>query len=245
MKAIILAAGYATRLYPLTKHTAKPLLKIGKKTIIDYIIDKIDDVQIIDEVFIVTNARFYQDFLTWADRYNGKKKIIVVNDQTTSNENRLGAIADLQFVLEEKEINDDLLILAGGDNLFEFALTDFIDYFFAKGTDCITVHSLGSLKELQHTGGVVEVDQSGKVLSFEEKPKIPKSSLAAPPFYLYKKETTPLIKQYLEEGNNPDAPGHFIPWLIRQKDVYGYTFEGKRIDIGTLESYEKVKQIFQ
>ena len=242
MKCIILAAGYATRLYPLTKNTAKPLLKVGDKSILDHIIEKVERVEVVNEVFIVTNDKFYPDFVHWALGYRGKKSIKVINDETTTNDNRLGAIADIQYVIDDVELDDDLLVLAG-DNLFDFELVDFVEFYERTGADCITTHELDDVEEIKRTG-VIELNENGIVTSFEEKPKEPKSNLAVPPFYIYERETVPLIAQYLAEGENPDAPGNFIPWLVERKDVYAYQFTGKRYDIGTVESYEKVQGMF-
>lgn len=242
MKCIILAAGYATRLYPLTKDRPKPLLEVAGKTIIDYIMEKIEQVDDIDEVIVVTNDKFTTHFSKWADDAPYSKEITVVNDGTTTNENRLGAIGDIQFVIEQLNVQDDLMILAG-DNLFDFELTDYVEYFNQVGTDCITAYMEENMNQLKRAG-VVELDERGKVLSFEEKPQEPKSNYAVPAFYLYKKETLPLFAQYLTDGNNPDAPGHFVPWLIQQKEVHAYAFPGKCYDIGTLESYQTVQEIF-
>src|SRR5690625_4740049 len=236
MKCIILAAGYATRLYPLTKETAKPLLKVGDKTILDHIIDNVERIDAVDEVFIVTNDRFYPDFISWKEVYSGKKVVEVINDHTTTNDNRLGAIADIQYVIDEVEIDEDLLVLAG-DMLFDFELVDFVDFYKQVSADCITTHRLDDIKEIKRTG-VIEMDENRIVTSFEEKPENPKTNLSVPAFYIYQKETLPLISRYLAEGNSPDAPGHFIPWLIKHKDVYAYEFAGVSYDIGTLESYE-------
>jgi len=242
MEAIILAAGYATRLYPLTKNKAKPLLKVGGKTILDHIIEKVEAVSIIDNVFIVTNDKFAQSFSEWGKAYQGNKKITVVNDHTTTNENRLGAIADIQYVIETQQIEKEIMVLAG-DNLFDFSLKNFVDFYQTVKSDSITVHELSDLSELQGTG-VAEVDQDYLVTSFEEKPEQPKSNLAVPPIYIYERETLPLINEYLRAGHNPDAPGYFIPWLIQKKSVYAYKFSGLRYDIGTIESYQKVQKLF-
>lgn len=242
MKAIVLAAGYATRLYPLTKDRPKPLLEVAGKTILDYIVEKMDKVVQIDEVIIVTNEKFTTHFEQWARSTSYSKKLTVVNDGTLTNETRLGAIGDIQFVLEQLNIKDDLMVLAG-DNLFDFELTDFASYFDEVGIDCITAYHEENDDQLKRAG-IVEIDNNGKVLSFEEKPEQPKSSYCVPAFYLYQKDTLPLFKQYLVEGNNPDAPGHFVPYLIEHKPVHAYLFEGKRYDIGTVESYEKVQQVF-
>lgn len=242
MKAIVLAAGYATRLYPLTKNRPKPLLEVAGKPILDHIVEKMEKVEEINEVIIVTNHKFTSHFEEWAKEASYTKKLTVVNDGTMTNDTRLGAIGDIQFVLDQQKFKDDLMILAG-DNLFDFELTDFAAYFKEVGTDCITAYHEEDDGQLKRAG-IVELDVNAKVLSFEEKPSEPKSSYCVPAFYLYQKDTLPLFKQYLEEGNDPDAPGHFVPFLIEKKAVHAYLFEGERYDIGTVESYEKVKKIF-
>lgn len=242
MKCIILAAGYATRLYPLTKNTAKPLLEVAGKPILKHILEKVERIDVVDDIYIVTNNKFYPDFVNWVEHNPSEKEITVINDQTTTNDNRLGAIADIQYVIREESLAGDVLVLAG-DNLFDFELTDFVDFYQTTKADCITTHQLDDIEEIKRTG-VVEVDDNKIVTSFEEKPEHPKSNLAVPPFYIYQKETLPLIDQYIDEGNNPDAPGHFVPWLIKHKNVYAYEFSGQRHDIGTLESYEKVQALF-
>lgn len=243
MKAIILAAGYATRLYPLTENVPKPLLEVAGKTILDFIVEKIDRVSEVDEVIIVTNDKFSGHFSEWNETSNYSKKITVVNDGTLTNETRLGAIGDIQYIIEHLDISDDLMILAG-DNLFDFELTDFVSYFNEVGTDCITSYVEENTAQVKRAG-VVELDEVQKVLSFEEKPAEPRSNYCVPAFYLYKKETLPLFREYLEEGNNPDAPGHFVPYLIDKKAVHAFLFEGKRYDIGTVESYQAVKDVFE
>ncbi|MDX8047142.1 nucleotidyltransferase family protein [Gracilibacillus sp. S3-1-1] len=243
MKCIILAAGYATRLYPLTKNKAKPLLEVAGKPILNHIIDKVEKVDSIDEVYIVTNEKFTPSFQGWVQSYQGNKQIIVVNDHTTTNTNRLGAIADMQYVLEEHGINEDLLVLAG-DNLFDFELTDFVHFYQEVKADCVTTHMIHDEEEMKQTG-IAEVNEAGIIVSFEEKPSKPKSNIAVPPFYIYQAETVSLIKQYVKEGNNPDAPGNFIPWLIERKPVYAYAFEGLCYDIGTIESYNKIQELYR
>ncbi|WP_235183000.1 sugar phosphate nucleotidyltransferase [Gracilibacillus boraciitolerans] len=205
--------------------------------------EKVEKVAQIDEVYIVTNEKFTPpSFQEWAHNYQGKKQVSVVNDHTTTNDNRLGAIADIDYVLTEKKLAEEIMVLAG-DNLFDFELTDFVDFYMEVQADSITTHELNDPEEMKQTG-IIEVNQAGVVTSFEEKPEAPKSNLAVPPFYLYQKETLALFNQYLQEGNNPDAPGNFIPWLIERKQVYAYKFTGFRYDIGTIESYQKVQNIF-
>ena len=220
MKCIILAAGYATRLYPLTIDRPKPLLEVAGKTLLGHILGKVEKVNSIDEVFIITNDRFYPHFVTWVKQYSSSKKINVMNYLTDTNDNRLGAIRDIMYVLDHADIDSNTMVLAG-DNLFEFELVDFVGFFENIDNDCITTHEINDVEWIKRTG-VIEIDETGKGFSFEEKPRVPKSNLAVPPFYIYQQETLPLIGQYIKEGNNPDAPGNFIPWLIRHKNVHAY-----------------------
>jgi glucose-1-phosphate thymidylyltransferase len=243
MKGLVLGAGYATRLYPLTKNQPKPLLEVAGKSILDHIVEKMERVDAIDEVIVVTNEKFTAHFEEWAREADYSKKLTVLNDGTTSNEDRLGAIGDIQFVIEQLDLSDDLMVLAG-DNLFDFELTDFANYFEEVGTDTITAYAEEDEAQLKRAG-IVELDADGKVLSFEEKPEQPKSRYAVPAFYLYQEETLPEFKKYLEAGHDPDAPGHFVPYLIGKKVVHAFRFEGQRYDIGTVESYERVQEIFE
>ena len=244
MKCVLLAAGYATRLYPLTKNMPKSLLPVGNRTILERILEKVERVDEIDEVVIVSNARFYEQFESFVRSYRKRsaKRFSVLNDGTTDNDNRLGAIADLKLAIDRTGIDEDTMVLAG-DNLFDFGLDDFARFFRQKKADCITSHRLEDLAELRRTG-VVELSADFRVLSFQEKPAEPKSTWAVPPFYLYRRETLPLVAEYLASGENPDAPGHFVPWLAARLPVYAFTFEGRRYDIGNLESYEEAKRAF-
>lgn len=235
MQCILLAAGYATRLYPLTENMPKALLKLGNKTILDMVVDKLDEVEEVERIYIVTNNKFFGHFSEWSKSYNGPKKVSVLNDHTTDNSNRLGAIGDLKYVIDNENIDDEIIVMAS-DNIFDFSLNDFAEAYRSKGADMICAHKIDNAEDL-HSMGVVELDSDNKVISFEEKPQNPKSDLGVPPFYLYRRETLPLIDEYLKAGNNPDAPGHFIPWLIEKKSVYAYVFDAVRIDIGTPESY--------
>lgn len=243
MKGLVLAAGYATRLYPLTKNQPKPLLEVAGKSILDYIVEKMEKVEVIDEIIIVTNDKFTSHFEEWAKQSDYEKPLTVINDGTTTNDNRLGAIGDIQFVIEQLNLEDDLMILAG-DNLFDFELTDFAEYFYTVDTDIITTYPEEDEAQLKRAG-VIEIDGDSKVLSFEEKPEQPKSNFCVPAFYLYRRETLSEFKNYLADGHNPDAPGHFVPYLLNKKPVHAFQFEGQRYDIGTVESYEKVQQIFE
>lgn len=242
MKCIILAAGYATRLYPLTEHTPKPLLDIAGRSILDRIIDKVDQVSQVDEIIVVSNHKFYQHFLTWKQTYQGPKQITVINDGSTTNETRLGAINDILFSIESCHLQEDLLVLAG-DNLFDFELTDFVHYFQSVHSDVMTTHILDDIDQLRRTG-VAELDSNQLLIGFEEKPKHPKTTFAVPPFYIYKNETIPLIKQFIQDGNNGDAPGMLLRWLLQKTPIHAFVFQGERYDVGTLETYHEVNQIF-
>lgn len=243
MDCILLAAGYATRLYPLTENMPKALLKMGDRTILDMVIDKIEDIDEINTVYIVTNHKFYLHFCDWAKEYQGPKKIKVINDFTTTNDNRLGAIGDMHYVIEKENIDDEILVMAS-DNIFEFPLTDFVKRYREKDADMICAYVIEDKQKL-FSMGVVELDDDDRVIGFEEKPKQPKSDMGVPPFYLYKRETLNLIDQYLKEGNNPDAPGYLIPWLKDHTPVYAYRFDSMCIDIGTPESYEEMKKKYE
>lgn len=243
MKAIILAAGYATRLYPLTLHKSKALLPINKKPIIDYIIDEMNHVNDLDEIYVVTNSRFYEQFLDWAETVKSDIPICILDDGTTDDSNKRGAIGDISFVIDQKQINDELMVIAG-DNFFTYSLKDYVDFFHEKSRDCVCVKVWEEEESLSQFG-IALLDEKGLVLDIEEKPKNPKSNTVVFATYLYKKETVPLFATYLEEGNKPDAPGNFPAWLYHRKEVYAYTFSGECYDIGTPESYHEVCKIFE
>ena len=243
MKAILLGAGYATRLYPLTKNKAKPLLEVAGKTITDHIVEKIIQVPEVDEIIIVTNDKFAHQFEEWVDQANYDMKFTVVNDGTLTNETRLGAIGDIQFVIDQLGIQDDLLILAG-DNLFEFSLAEFVDFAKKYDSDALAMYYEANLDQLKRNG-TADFDENRTVIDFIEKPEKPNYHHCVPTFYVLKESTLPLIQEYLNEGNNPDAPGNFIPYLIQHNEVKAFVFEGKRYDIGTVESYNAVQEVFK
>ena len=243
MKALILAAGYATRLYPLTKDKPKALLTVGKQTILDFVVDQINSIDSIDTIYLVTNSRFYNQFVEWKNNKIISKKIVVVDDNTTSDETKLGAIGDIEFVIESQKIDDDLLVIAS-DNIFTFDLKDFYNYFLQKDTDVILVKKIDNTEDLKRMANVI-TDESDTVLDMVEKPDIPISNLVAFASYIYKKETLKLFKEYLNSGNNPDAPGFFPSWLYKKKNIYAYEFQGECYDIGTHKSYEEVNKIFK
>lgn len=243
MKAIILCAGYATRLYPLTKTIPKPLLEVGGQTIIDHIVDKINEVKSIDSIYVISNHKFAKNFRDWADKKNNFKPIKVLDDGTDSDENKLGAIGDIQFVIESENIDDELVIIAG-DNLFTYSLTEYYDYYKEKGEDCVCVKQFDDMDMIKQLG-VVLLDENNKVVDLEEKPQNPKSNKASFATYMYKRSTVPLFKQYLESGNSPDAPGYFLQWLHKIKTVYAYVMNGECYDIGTHKALAEVREIYK
>lgn len=243
MKAIILVAGYATRLYPLTLNTPKALLPINGKAIVDYIIDQIEKIDDIDEIYVVTNHKFSNNFNVWATNHTCSKPISIIDDGTTTEETRRGAIGDILFTIKEKNINDDIVVIAG-DNYFTYDLADYYKYFREKDKDCVCVKPFNN-KEMLKQFGIALIDDKGKIIDIEEKPENPKSNNVVYATYMYKRETVPLFKKYIDEGNKPDAPGHFVEWLYKIKDVYAYKFNEECYDIGTPESYKEVCSIFE
>jgi glucose-1-phosphate thymidylyltransferase len=225
MRALILAAGYATRLYPLTKDRPKPLLEVGGQPLVDWILDAIAEVAAIEEVHLVTNAKFAPAFRAWAP-----PQVVVHDDGTRDEDDRLGAIGDLAFVLDDLG-GDDVLVVAG-DNLFDFSLRDFVAFWRGKGrASAVALYDVGHV-ELARKYGIVALDDRARIVSFLEKPDDPPSTLAATATYLFHREHLALVPRYLEEGNSPDQPGGFVAWLQAREPVYGYRFEGEWLDIG-------------
>ena len=228
MKALILAAGYATRLYPLTQTVAKPLLPVGGKPMIDHILERIRDADPLD-IHVVTNSKFAGAFREWAPA-----DVIVHDDETTSEDDRRGAIGDIQFVIERAGIDDDLLVIAG-DNLFDYSLDDYVRWWRGKGVASAVALYEHPDRELVKQYGVVAVDEHDRVTSFVEKPVEPESNLAATACYLYHREHVKLVAAYLADGNAPDQPGRLVEWLYTRVPVYGYSFSGEWLDIGDKE----------
>ncbi len=237
MKCLILAAGYATRLYPLTENFPKPLLEVGDKTILDWLVDDIDTANAVDEYVVISNHKFAHHFKTWAK--TKEQKITVVDDGTSTNETRLGAVKDIQFAIDELGIDDDMLVIAG-DNVLDFSLTQFIKYAKDKQSSVIMRYYEPDGKKLIKSG-VVTVDENDKVLNMTEKSPTPATNWCCPPFYYYTKEDARLVKKGIESGCGTDAPGSYIAWLCTQSTVHAMQMPGSRYDIGNLESYEKVK----
>ncbi len=245
MKVLILAAGYATRLYPLTLTQPKPLLPVAGKPMVDYVLDNLAPIPGIDRVYIVTNAKFAGHFQTWADNYKASKsklEFTIINDGSTDDTNKLGAIGDLNLVLEREKLDDDLIVVAG-DNLFNQSLEAFGTFCKAKEEVVLGVYDVGTLDQAKKYG-VVDVDPFGKIRSFVEKPAAPASTQIGIALYYYPKKTLPLIRQYLAEGNNPDQPGRLIQWLYPKQSVYTWTVPGIWYDIGSKETLEEANRIF-
>jgi glucose-1-phosphate thymidylyltransferase len=242
MKALILAAGYATRLYPLTKEYPKPLLEVKERPIIDYIIEKLEAIDEIDEIIVITNSKFISRFRKWLDKLESKKRISLVNDLTKTHGDRIGAIGDMNFAVNKKRIQEDLLVI-GGDNLFDGHLSDFIS--FAKANvphPLIGVYDI-KLKNKAHHYGVVKMDNKNKVVDFQEKPKNPKSTFVAMCLYYFPKEKLGFIKKYLDnQRSKNDATGFYIDWLRRKTSVYGFIFNGHWYDIGDHNFYNHAKK---
>ena len=241
MKSIILAAGYATRLYPLTENSPKPLLEIGESTILGRLLDDIDTIPGIDGHIIVTNGKFAPMFEEWAAK-RASLPIRILSDGTFTNETRLGAVRDLILAIETYGINDDLLVLAA-DNLLDFSLKGFVEEFYRKGTSMIMCHHEPEIYKLQRTG-VIAVDDQMKVLQMQEKPEVPVSHWAVPPFYIYRKEDIPFILTALENGCGSDAPGNLAHYLVDRTPVHAWPMPGTRFDIGSLDTYEEAKRRF-
>ena len=241
MKCLILAAGYATRLYPLTENFPKSLLKVQDKTILDHLVDDIDSLKEVDEYVVISNHKFYNHFIEWAQ--SKSQKITVIDDGTVSNETRLGAVKDIQFAIETLNIDDDVLVIAG-DNVLDFSLTKFITYAKNKGTSCIMRYYEGDIARLKKSG-VASIDNGDKVVDMVEKPLEPKSNWCCPPFYFYKRDDAKKIPNAIADGCGIDAPGSFVAWLCKNAVVHAMEMPGKRYDIGNLESYEKVQKEYK
>ncbi len=245
MKVIILAAGYATRLYPLTLTRPKPLLPVAGKPMIDYVLDNVAAIDGIDRVYIVTNAKFADQFQKWADDYRTSKRSLdftIVNDGSTDDTNKLGAIGDLNLVVTREKIDDDVIVVAG-DNLFSEPLTDFGRVCREKNAPVLAVYDVGSLEDIKKYNSIT-FDSSGRITFFEEKPKQPTSTVTGIALYFYPRASIPLIRQYVAEGNNPDQPGRLVQWLYPRTPVYVWNVPGIWYDIGSKETLEEANRIF-
>ncbi len=242
MKCILLCAGYATRLFPLTENFPKALLKVGGRAIIDYTLDKVNEIESIDQIYLITNAKYTPHFEAWANEKNNIKPITVINDGTSSNDDRLGAIGDIDYTIKKCDIDDDILVLAT-DNLFEFKLKDFYEFYETKNSPCVCVKSENDVELLKRVG-VAELDNDRKIIGFVEKPSEPKSNFAVYAEYIYPKSVLPMIKQYLEEGNSSDAPGNLVAYFYSRIPTYAYEFKGECFDVGTHQSLAYVNELY-
>jgi len=245
MKVLILAAGYATRLYPLTLTQPKPLLPVAGQPMIEYVLDNLAPIGGIDRVYVVTNAKFAGHFQQWSEAYRaGKSKLdfTIVNDGSTDDRNKLGAIGDLNLVITRGKIGDDLIVVAG-DNLFSQSLEDFGRHCRKMNAPVLAVYDVGSLEEIKKYNSI-SLDAAGRITFFEEKPAQPASTLTGIALYYYPKAVLPLIQQYVAEGNNPDQPGRLVQWLYPRTPVYTWRVPGIWFDIGSRESLEQAGQIF-
>lgn len=237
MKCLFLAAGYATRLYPLTENFPKPLLPIKGIPLLDFFINDLEKIGCVDQYIVVSNHKFYNHFVEWSK--NHKQNIIVVDDGTTENENRLGAVKDIQLVVNKLDINDDILILAG-DNLLDFSLKSFLDYSVSKNKTCIMRYHEPDLNKIKKSANLI-IDDNDKVIEMLEKPSEPKTNWCCPPFYFYKKEDIKLINDCVRDSTYFDSPGKFASYIVNRSTVYSFLMPGKRIDVGSLEDYLKIK----
>jgi len=245
MKILILAAGYATRLYPLTLTRPKPLLDVAGKPMIEHVLDNIAPIPGIDRVYVVTNAKFADQFQKWADHYRATKaqlNFTIINDGSTDDTNKLGAIGDLHLVLSREKIDDDLIVVAG-DNLFSQSVEEFGDYCRRKNAPVLAVYDVGNLEEIKKYNAIT-MDGDGRITFFEEKPKQPQSTVTGIALYFYPKASLPLIQQYVAEGNNPDQPGRLVQWMYQRTPFYTWRVPGLWFDIGSKETLDEANRIF-
>ncbi|MBA2338893.1 MAG: nucleotidyltransferase family protein [Pyrinomonadaceae bacterium] len=242
---MILAAGYATRLYPLTLNRAKPLLDVAGKPMIEHVLDNLSPIKEVERIYVVTNAKFAAQFQSWSEKYrNGKSgsEITIVNDNSTSDANKLGAIGDMHLVLTRERIEDDVIVVAG-DNLFNRSLEAFGEFCRQRRAPVVAVYDVGDLEEIKKYNSI-ETDADGRITFFEEKPAHPKSTLTAIALYYYPQSSLSLIKQYVAEGNNPDQPGRLVEWMHKRTPFYTWRVPGLWFDIGSKESLEEANEIF-
>ena len=242
MKAVILAGGYARRMWPLTKNKPKHLLPIAGRPMLDYVMESMESLSALEEIYVSTNTKFQGHFKKYLEEVHTDKKLHLFVEDTHSEEEKLGSVGALGYLIREKNLDDDLLVI-GGDNIFSFKMTDFIDYFYMKGANVIALYDLID-REKARLYGVVHIDEECRIIDFQEKPADPQSTLVSTACYAFTRKGVRNILRYLGEGNDPDKMGHFIEWLYRHDDVYGFVFTGVWFDIGSLESYRAADKYF-
>jgi glucose-1-phosphate thymidylyltransferase len=240
VKAVILAAGYATRLYPLTLDRPKALLPVGGRPMLEHLLERLADVEGLDEIYLVTNSKFAAAFRDWAAAREADVRI--VDDGTSDEESRLGAIGDLDLTMREGAIDDDLLVLAG-DNLFSESLAPFADFGREKGAPALGVYDVGDLEAIRRYNAI-ELDADDRVVFFEEKPERPRSTLTGIALYFYPRSSLGLVREYLDAGNNPDQPGLFVEWLYPRVPVYAWRVPGRWFDVGSKETLAEADRAF-
>jgi glucose-1-phosphate thymidylyltransferase len=241
MKAVVLAAGYATRLYPLTLDRPKALLAVAGKPMLEHLLDGLEGVDGLDEIHVVTNSKFAGAFRDWAEGY-GARAVQILDDGTTDDETKLGAIGDLDLTIRRAELDDDLLVLAG-DNLFSEPLAPFAKFGQARGAPALGVYDVGDLEAIKRYNSI-ELDDGDRITFFEEKPELPTSTLTGIALYFYPRATLGLVSEYLAEGNNPDQPGRLVQWLYPRTPVYAWRVPGRWYDVGSKETLEEADRAF-
>jgi glucose-1-phosphate thymidylyltransferase len=242
MKAIILAGGFAKRLWPLTKNKPKPLLEVGSKPIIQHVLDKLKDTDV-NEIFISTNSKFEEQFKNFINNYKTDKTIKLIIEPTSSEGEKLGSIGGLNYLINKEAIDEDVLII-GGDNIFEFEINDLLNSYKERETSVIAVHDIND-KELAKDYGIVDIDDNQKIIDFEEKPENPKTTLASTAIYIYPARVIKQVKDYLNEGNCPDKAGNFIKWLYEKEEVFAFVFKEKWFDIGCFKGLDEAKEYYK
>lgn len=243
MKCIILCAGYGTRLYPLTLDRPKPLLPIAGRHILEHILIRIEKLDVIDEILIVTNDKFFDNFRDWKRKYSSTKPIKIINDKTKNEEDRLGAIGDIDFAIKQEKIDEDLLVIAG-DNLFDFNLNLLFEFFKEKNSSVVALYDIKDKNKAAKKYGVVELDKNNKIVNLEEKPEFPKTTLVSTGCYIFSKTGIEELEKCIERHEKPDNLGDFIKWLSKLKNIYGFIFNEDWFDIGNQEQLKKADIIW-
>ncbi|MHC1611562.1 MAG: nucleotidyltransferase family protein [Candidatus Methanospirareceae archaeon] len=243
MKTIVLAGGYARRMWPLTRDYPKSLLPIAGKPVIEYILDGIEKIEEVKEIFLSTNLKFENNFKEWINNYKSSKDIKLVIEETSEEEEKLGSIGALNFLIQRYRLNEELLII-GGDNLFDFNLKYLIEFYNDKKKSVVLLYDMKDKERVKEKYGVLELNSDLKIINLEEKPEEPRSTLISTACYIFSREDLGLITEYLESGNNPDALGFFLAWLCKRSDVFGLIHEGLWFDIGSFDDYELANRIY-